>query len=60
MSENNTYKRTGKAAEKEEEAAGEEEEGFEQPPIAELRRKPKDPRTAARWNIISRLLFMYA
>ena len=50
--------KTAVGAEKEAEAAEEEEEGFAEPPVAELRRKPKDPRTAARWNIVSRLLFM--
>lgn len=47
-------------AEKELEVAkeAEEEERFVEPHVAELRRRPKDPRSAARWNIISRLLFM--
>jgi ATP-binding cassette subfamily C (CFTR/MRP) protein 4 len=49
--------KTAGGTEKEAEAA--EEEGFAEPPVAELRRKPKDPRTAARWNIISRLLFTW-
>ena len=42
-----------------EEEEEEEEERFEQPPVAELRRKPKDPRSAAGWNIFSRLMFVY-
>jgi ATP-binding cassette subfamily C (CFTR/MRP) protein 4 len=50
-------KTAGGGTEKEAEAA--EEEGFAEPPVAELRRKPKDPRTAARWNFISRLLFIW-
>lgn len=36
----------------------EEFEAYAHPPVAELRHTPKDPRTKARWNIISRLLFM--
>lgn len=52
--------KTAGGAEKELEVAkeAEEEERFAEPHVAELRRKPKDPRSAARWNIISRLLFM--
>ena len=53
--------KTAGGAEKELEVAKEaeeEEERFAEPHVAELRRKPKDPRSAARWNIISRLLFM--
>ena len=44
------------AAEKAAEAK-EEERTADQPPVAELRHVPKDPRTKARWNILSRLLF---
>ena len=47
------------AAKKNAEVEEEEEEGaFERPPVAELRRTPKDPRSKAGWNIFSRLLLM--
>ncbi len=35
-----------------------EEEELESPHVAELRRQPKDPRTKAKYNIFSRLLFL--
>ena len=47
------------AAEKAQEAEEDEYfESFTQPPVAEIRHVPKDPRTKARWNLVSRLLFM--
>ena len=47
------------AAEKAAEAEEEElEAAYAQPHTAEIRHVPKDPRTKARWNIVSRLLFM--
>ena len=42
----------GTEAEEEEIAAA-----FARPPVAELQHTPKDPRTAAGWNVFSRLLF---
>ena len=45
------------AAEKAAEAKEEERTAYDQLPVAELRHVPKDPRTKARWNILSRLLF---
>ena len=46
------------AAEKAAEAEEEECAAYNQPPVTELRHIPKDPRTKARWNVFSRLLFM--
>ena len=47
------------AAEKTAEAEKEElEAAYAQPHIAEIHHVPKDPRTKARWNFVSRLLFM--
>ena len=46
------------AVEKAAEAEEEECTASDQPPVAELRHIPKDPRTKARWNVFSRVLLM--
>ena len=44
---------------REAEAEAEEDEVYRncQPPVADLSHRPRDPRTKAGWNILSRLLF---
>ena len=52
-------KMSSKAAEEKAAEAEAELRPPSHPPVAEIRHVPRDPRTKARFNIFSRLLFLY-